>query len=79
MLYPPNSSSAPSPDSTTFTCLRASFATKYSGTSAGSATGSSRYQTISGSVEVSSSSDTVLTTCRTPIAAADSAATSTSE
>ena len=78
-MYPPNNSSAPSPDSTTLTCLRASRAMKYSGTSAGSATGSSRYQTISGSASIISSGLTVRTTWRTPIAAADSAATSTSE
>src|SRR5688572_31550754 len=46
MVYPPNNSSAPSPDSTTLTCLRASLAMKNNGTRAGSATGSSRYQTI---------------------------------
>src|ERR1700754_553678 len=60
MVYPPNSSSAPSPDSTTLTCLRASRATKNSGTSAGSATGSSRYQTISGSAATNSSGATTL-------------------
>ena len=59
--------------------MRASRAMNHSGTSAGSATGSSRYQTISGSASIISSADTVRTTCFTPIAAADSAATSTSE
>jgi hypothetical protein len=51
----------------------------HSGTSAGSATGSSRYQTMSGSASIISCGDTVLTTCRTPMACAVSAATSTSE
>ena len=37
------------------TCLRASRAMKYSGTSAGSATGSSRYQTTSGIASANSS------------------------
>jgi hypothetical protein len=79
MVYPPKSSSAPSPESTTFTCSLASLAMNHSGTSAGSATGSSRYHTISGSASANSVAETVRITCRTSIVAADSAATSTSE
>jgi hypothetical protein len=52
---------------------------KYSGTNAASATGSSRYQTIKGSVSIISCGVTTLVMCSTPIAAADSAATSISE
>ena len=52
---------------------------KYSGTRAGSATGSSRYQTTSGIESANSSGVTTLVMCSTPIAAADSAATSISE
>ncbi len=52
---------------------------KNSGTSAGSATGSSRYQTISGSAATNSAWLTTLVTCRAPIASADATATSTSE
>ena len=59
--------------------MRASRAMKYSGTSAGSATGSSRYQTTSGIAAANSSAVTTLVTCSTPMAAADSAATSISE
>jgi len=51
---------------------------KYSGTSAGSATGSSRYQTINGSDSIISSAVTTFVMCSTPIAAADCAATSIS-
>src|SRR3989338_5952617 len=50
ILYPPNSSSAPSPESTTFTFFRASRARKYKATAEGSATGSSKCHAISGSV-----------------------------
>ena len=46
---------------------------------AGPATGSSRYQMISGIAAANSSGETTLTMCSTPIAAADSAATSISE
>ncbi len=51
----------------------------HNGTSAGSATGSSRYHVISGRESIISCALTVRTTCFTPISAADSAATSTSE
>ena len=61
------------------TCLRASRATKNSGTSAGSATGSSRYQTISGSAATNSSGLTTLAMWRAPIASAEATATSISE
>ena len=61
------------------TCLRASRAMKNSGTSAGSATGSSRYQTISGSAATNSAWLTTFVTCRAPMASAEATATSTSE
>src|SRR3982750_4147489 len=52
---------------------------KYRGPRAGSATGSSRYQTTSGIDSANSSGVTTLVMCSTPMAAADSAATSISE
>ncbi len=58
MPYPPKNSSAPSPDSATVTCSAAFLARKYSGTSAGSATGSSRCQMIVGSADITSSAVT---------------------
>src|SRR5690625_6941215 len=57
MLYPPNNSSDPSPDKTTFTCLRASRATKYNGTQDGSANGSSICHIIFGSFSIYSSGE----------------------
>ena len=78
-MYPPKNSSAPSPDSTTVTCSAAFFATKYSGTSAGSATGSSRCQTIFGSASIISAGPIFVGIVVTPRCAADSCATSISE
>ena len=52
---------------------------KNSGTSAGSATGSSRYQTISGNAATNSDWLTTLAIWRAPMASAEATATSTSE
>src|SRR5690625_4049272 len=79
MLYPPNNSSDPSPDKTTFTCLRASRATKYNGTQDGSANGSSICHIIFGSFSIYSSGEMMYEMFSTSNLSAVSLATSTSE
>src|SRR5690625_6563680 len=79
MLYPPNSSSEPSPDKAKSTCFFASLPTKYNGTQDGSASGSSKCHIISGNFSTYSSGEIVYEIFSNCSASAVSSASPTSE
>ena len=68
MGYPPKSSSAPSPESTTFTYFRAFWARKYRGISEGLGRGSSSIYWMVGMASKKSSASTLLEMLGTPTA-----------